>query len=85
MTPRGTSLPVFPRGNEVRVNENAGDEQTVAGSKIGTPVSATDEDNEDASLKYGIEPVSSQFGIGTSDGQISLKVDTNFDYEGRYA
>ena len=66
---------------EVRVNENAGDEQTVAGSKIGTPVSATDEDNEDASLKYGIEPVSSQFGIGTSDGQISLKVDTNFDYE----
>ena len=67
---------------EVRVNENAGDEQTVAGSKIGTPVSATDEDNEDASLKYGIEPVSSQFGIGTSDGQISLKVDTNFDYEG---
>ena len=67
---------------EVRVNENAGDEQTVAGSKIGTPVSATDEDNEDASLKYVLEPVSSQFGIGTSDGQISLKVDTNFDYEG---
>ena len=67
--------------DEIVLNENAGDARTTEGTRIGK-VAATDADNEDASLKYGIEPVSSQFGIGTSDGQISLKVDTNFDYEG---
>ena len=44
-------------------------------------VSATDADNDDASLRYAIDPASDLFGIGESDGQITLSVATNFNYE----
>ena len=66
---------------EVRVNENAGGQESNAGTRIGSPVSATDADNDDASLRYAIDPASDLFGIGESDGQITLSVATNFNYE----
>ena len=66
---------------EVRVNENAGGQESNAGTRIGSPVSATDADNDDASLTYAIDPASDLFGIGESDGQITLSVATNFNYE----
>ena len=75
--------PTFDRDQRSRnIDENTGSATTAAGTPIGTPIVAEDEDNDDAvDLMYSINPASSLFGIGESTGQLTVSADTNFDYE----
>ena len=77
------AAPTFAASQRSRnIDENTGAATTAAGTRIGAPITATDEDNNDAAdLMYSINPASSLFGIGERTGQLAVSADTNFDHE----
>ena len=77
------AAPTFAASQRSRnIDENTGAATTAAGTRIGAPITATDEDNNDAAdLMYSINPASSLFGIGERTGQLTVSADTNFDHE----
>ena len=76
--------PVFAAAQRSRSrDEPVGVETTAIGSDIGTPIVATDADNDDAAdLRYSINPASARFGIAEMTGQLTLKLATKFNHEG---
>ncbi|MCY4325221.1 MAG: putative Ig domain-containing protein, partial [Betaproteobacteria bacterium] len=70
--------PVFPEF----VTSNFDEGFYPADHLIGSPIEATDEDNDGSDLRYERVGPSSLFGV-TSAGQISLLMDTDFDFETR--
>ena len=60
-----------------RISENIWDELTLAGTEIANPLNS----GRLSSHTYALKDDSGLFGIDPSLGQLTVKVDTNFDYE----
>ena len=80
------AAPTFAASHRSRnIDENTGSATTAAGTSVGAPILAGDDDNEAADFRYSINPASSLFGIGERTGQLTVSADTNFDHEVRAA
>ena len=77
------AAPTFAASQRSRnIDENTGAATTAAGTAIGAPITAEDEDNQDAGdLTYSLVGTSSVFGVFAGTGQITLLAATNLDYE----
>ena len=63
------------------LDENVGVDTMTVPTDIGSPITATDEDNDDNQLLYSLVEASSDFGINLGSGQLSAKIGANFNYE----
>ena len=66
---------------ELTLDENSGQLRQASATDVGTPITATDEDNDNASLTYTLVGAGSQFRIGASDGQLAAAAGVNFNHE----
>ena len=73
------AAPEFAAGERSKTHE---ENNGAVGTNVGTPVVATDEDNDDAAdLMYSVNPASSRFGIDAGTGQLTVKTETDFNHE----
>ena len=79
------AAPVFhPRQRSRSIFENINDDVYAAGTRVMLPVVATDIDNvERTDLTYMLVGSSALFGVDSETGQITLQVETGFNYEDR--
>ena len=76
------ALPTFTEGASTSraFNETLGDEAVATAGNIGTPVAATDADND--TLTYRLEgTAAARFGIVRTSGQLQTKTGQKYDYE----
>ena len=66
---------------ELTLDENSGQLRQASATDVGTPITATNEDNDNASLTYTLVGAGSQFRIGASDGQLAAAAGVNFNHE----